>query len=159
MEKRFWRFLASLSAADRWYSRAALTFLEFLRSRGLDKMLQKGALEPVDHLGLSYYSHLFLMQKALGWGWHPLIDLSSLNGYITLTKFKSPLPNSRWRRSLGCQGWSERGPHVLNWPQGHLLLGAIVSGLSTLSLEHIWRQDLPVQGSMLWLCTAPQVFT
>ena len=42
----------------------------------VDKMLQKGALELVKHLGPGYYSRLFLVQKALR-GWHPMIDLSN----------------------------------------------------------------------------------
>ena len=35
----------------------------------------------------SYYSCLFLVQKALG-GWKPVINLSNLNVYITFTEFK-----------------------------------------------------------------------
>ena len=35
-------------------------------------MLEKGALELVDHLGLGYYSRLLLVQKATG-GWNPVI--------------------------------------------------------------------------------------
>ena len=50
-------------------------------------MLKKGALEPVDHPDRGYYSCLFLVQKVTG-RWHPVINLSSLNDYITFTEFK-----------------------------------------------------------------------
>ena len=53
----------------------------------VDKMLEKGTLELVDHPDPGFYSRLFLVQKVTG-GWHPVIDLLSLNGFITLTKFK-----------------------------------------------------------------------
>ena len=53
----------------------------------LSKMLQKGALESVDQPGAGFCSHLFLVQKVTG-GCRPLIDLSTLNGYVTLTKFR-----------------------------------------------------------------------
>ena len=47
------------------------------------------ALELVDRLGPGYYSRLYLVKRALrGRGWHPVIDVSSLNGYVIITKFK-----------------------------------------------------------------------
>ena len=49
-------------------------------------MLQKGAMELVDQPSPSYYSQLFLVQKATG-RWWPIIDLSALNGYVSLTRF------------------------------------------------------------------------
>ena len=51
------------------------------------KMLQKGALEPVDQPGLGFYSQLFLVEKVMGSS-RLVIDLSSLNSFITLTKFQ-----------------------------------------------------------------------
>ena len=47
-------------------------------------MLKKGALERVDQPSLGFYSLLFLVQKATG-GWKPIIDLFTLNSYVTLT--------------------------------------------------------------------------
>ena len=43
----------------------------------VDRMLQKGTLELVDHQGPGYYSQLFLVQKVLE-GWCLLIDLLSV---------------------------------------------------------------------------------
>ena len=50
-------------------------------------MLQKGAMEIVNQPGLGPYSHLFLMEKATG-GWRLIIDLSALDSFVTLTKFR-----------------------------------------------------------------------
>ena len=53
----------------------------------VDKMLQKGAVELVDQPGLGYYSRLFLVEKVTE-GWRSVIDLSALNGFVSMTKFK-----------------------------------------------------------------------
>ena len=50
-------------------------------------MLAKGALEIARDPGPSFYSRLFLVEKASG-GWRPMIDLSHLNGFVQLTRFK-----------------------------------------------------------------------
>ena len=54
----------------------------------VDKMLEKGTLDLVDYPGVGYQSRLPLMQKAIwgrggGDGWLPVIDLLSLNRYVT----------------------------------------------------------------------------
>ena len=50
-------------------------------------MLAKGALEIALDLGPGFYSHLFLVEKTSG-GWHPVTDLSHLNEFVHLTRFK-----------------------------------------------------------------------
>ena len=50
-------------------------------------MLAKGALEIARNPGPGFYSHLFLVEKASG-GWRPVIDLSHLNEFVQLTRFK-----------------------------------------------------------------------
>ena len=50
-------------------------------------MLQKGALERVSRPDPGFYSCLFLVEKATGRR-YPVIDLSTLNGFVTLTKFQ-----------------------------------------------------------------------
>ena len=50
-------------------------------------MLAKGALEIARDPGPSFYSRLFLVEKATG-GWRPVIDLSHLNDFVQLTPFK-----------------------------------------------------------------------
>ena len=53
----------------------------------VEGMLAKGALEIARDPGLGFYSRLFLVEKASG-GWRPVIDLSHLNEFIHLTRFK-----------------------------------------------------------------------
>ena len=51
-----------------------------------DVSFQKGAQVSVDQPGPGFYDHLFLVEKATG-VCRPVIDLSILNGFVTLTKF------------------------------------------------------------------------
>ena len=53
----------------------------------VEGMLAKGALEIARDLGPGFYSPLFLVEKASG-GWRPVIDLSHLNEFVQLTRFK-----------------------------------------------------------------------
>ena len=53
----------------------------------VEAMLAKGALEIARDPGPSFYSRLFLVEKASG-GWRPVIDLSHLNEFVQLTRFK-----------------------------------------------------------------------
>ena len=50
-------------------------------------MLAKGALEIARDLGPGFYSRFFLVEKASG-GWRPVINLSHLNEFVQLTRFK-----------------------------------------------------------------------
>ena len=54
--------------------------------------LQKGAVEPAPQ-SPGFYSRLFLVQKASG-SWRPIIDLSTLNGYVTSSHFHMETPQS-----------------------------------------------------------------
>ena len=47
----------------------------------LQTLLRKGAVEPAPQFP-GFYNRLFLVQKASG-SWHPIIDLSTLNDYVT----------------------------------------------------------------------------
>ena len=53
----------------------------------VEAMLAKGALEIARDPGPSFYSRLFLVEKASG-GWRPVINLSHLNDFVQLTPFK-----------------------------------------------------------------------
>ena len=53
----------------------------------VEGMLAKGALEIARDPGPGFYSCLFLVEKASG-GWRPVINLSHLNEFIHLTRFK-----------------------------------------------------------------------
>ena len=58
----------------------------------LQHLLRKGAVEPAPQ-SPGFYSRLFLVQKASG-SWRPIIDLSTLNGYITSSHFHMETPQS-----------------------------------------------------------------
>ena len=53
----------------------------------VEGMLAKGSLEIARDPGPGFYSRLFLVEKASG-GWRPVIDLSHLNEFVHLTRFK-----------------------------------------------------------------------
>ena len=53
----------------------------------VEAMFAKGALEIARDLGSGLYSRLFLVEKASG-GWCPVIDLSHLNEFVHLPRFK-----------------------------------------------------------------------
>ena len=55
-------------------------------------LLQNGVVEPAPQ-SPSFYSRLFLVQKASG-SWRPIIDLSTLNGYVTSSHFHMETPQS-----------------------------------------------------------------
>ena len=58
----------------------------------LQNLLRKGAVEPAPQ-SPGFYSRLFLVQKASG-SWRPIIDLSTLNDYITSSHFHMKTPQS-----------------------------------------------------------------
>ena len=59
----------------------------------VDKMLEKGTLELVDHLDLELLQQVVLGAK-VNLGWHPVIDLLSLKGPIIVTKFTMDMVSS-----------------------------------------------------------------
>ena len=58
----------------------------------LQTLLRKGVVEPAPQCP-GFYSRLFLVQKASG-SWRPIIDLSTLNDYITSSHFHMETPQS-----------------------------------------------------------------
>ena len=58
----------------------------------LQTLLRKGAVEPAPQ-SPGFYSRLFIVQKASG-SWRPIIDLSTLNDYITSSHFHMETPQS-----------------------------------------------------------------
>ena len=58
----------------------------------LQNLLRKEAVEPAPQ-SPGFYSRLFLVQKASG-SWRPIIDLSTLNDYITSSSFHMETPRS-----------------------------------------------------------------
>ena len=58
----------------------------------LQTLLRKGAVEPAPQ-SPGFYSRIFLVQKASG-SWRPIIDLSTLNDYVTSSHFHMETPQS-----------------------------------------------------------------
>ena len=58
----------------------------------LQDLLRKGAVEPAPQ-SPGFYSRLFLVKKASG-SWRPTIDLSTLNDYVTSSRFHMETPRS-----------------------------------------------------------------
>ena len=59
----------------------------------VETMISKGALERLPDTGPSFYSRLFLVEKASG-GWRPVIDLSPFNALVQQTPFKMEAASS-----------------------------------------------------------------
>ena len=68
----------------------------------LQTLLRKRAVEPAPQ-SPGFYSRLFLVQKASG-SWRPIIDLSTLNDYVTSSHFHMETPQSVLR-SIRPGGW------------------------------------------------------
>ena len=92
----------------------------------VSKMLQKGALEPVDQPGPGFYSWLFLVEKVTG-AWRPVIDLSTLSDFVTLTKLKMETVASV------LESYQEEGLDVLDIPQRRVLPDSCPSRITALS--------------------------
>ena len=70
----------------------------------IQDLLKKGAVEVVHTPeSLGFYSHLFLVPKP-GNRWRPVIDLSSVNKFLAIPKFKMETPESI-HASLRKGGW------------------------------------------------------
>ena len=65
---------------------------EVALNQELQNLLRKGAVEPAPQ-SPGFYSRLFLVKKASG-SWRPIIDLSTLNHYVTSSRFHMETPRS-----------------------------------------------------------------
>ena len=107
----------------------------------LQNLLRKGAVEPAPQ-SPGFYSRLFLVKKASG-SWRPIIDLSTLNHYVTSSRFHMETPRSvlnsirpgDWMISLDLQD------AYLQVPVHH-----DSRRFSSLRAE---REALPIQGPLL----------
>ena len=117
----------------------------------LQNLLRKGAVEPAPQ-SPGFYSRLFLVQKASG-SWRPIIDLSTLNDYITSSRFHMETPRSvlssirpgDWMISLDLQ---DAYLQVPVHHDSHRYLRFVVAGKS-----------YQFRVLCFGLTTAPQVFT
>ena len=122
-------------------------------STAIQDLLFKGAIDIVqkpDSLG--FYSRLFLVPKP-GNCWRPVIDLSCLNKFLAISKFKMETPESI-RASLRKNEWVtsidliDAYLHILIHPQSHKYLRFFHKGVS------YQFTSLP-----FGLATAPLIFT
>ena len=115
-------------------------------------MLEKEAVEVVSDHSAGFYNRLFAVQKASG-GWRPVLDVSVLNTFVVLTKFKMESPRSvlhavrrnDWMLSIDLQ---DAYFHVPVHPASRKFLRFVFAGV-------VYQfRALP-----FGLSTAPQVFT
>ena len=70
----------------------------------LQTLLRKGTVEPAPQ-SPGFYNRLFLVQKASG-SWHPIIDLSTLNDYVTSSLSTWRLHSQSFVPFAQATGWS-----------------------------------------------------
>ena len=105
----------------------------------LQNLLRKGAVEPAPQ-SPGFYSRLFLVQKASG-SWRPIIDLSTLNDYVTVSL---PYGDS----SVSPSFHPSRRLDGFPGPAGRLPAGSCSSRFASLSSLRGRGKDLPVQGPL-----------
>ena len=111
----------------------------------IEVMLAKGALEIARDPGPSFYSRLFLVEKASG-GWRPVIDLSHLNDFVQLTSFK--VETSRFCTVI-CQRGGGGGFSSFPGSEGCVLSDSDPSIFEEAIEVHVGGDDLPVPSLVL----------
>ena len=112
--------------------------------------LQKGAVEPAPQ-SPGFYSRLFLVQKASG-SWRPIIDLSTLNGYVTSSHFHMETPQSVLR-SIRPGDW------MISLDLQDAYLQVPVHRDSCRYLRFVQGRTYQFRDLCFGLTTTPQVFT
>ena len=111
-------------------------------------------LELLHQPGPGFYSWFFLVQKATG-RWWPVIDLSNLNGFITLNKFSMEMVSL----AVGLEVNQERGCHVLDRPQGRIFSDSCPSGVLYVPSVCCSGEGVPVQGALFRpFCNFPGLY-
>ena len=117
----------------------------------LQNLLQKGAVEPAPQ-SPGFYSRLFLVQKASG-SWRPIIDLSTLNGFVTSSHFHMETPQTVLR-SIRPDDW------MISQDLQDAYLQVPVHRNSRLYLRFVMQgRAYKFRVLCFGLTTAPQVFT
>ena len=106
----------------------------------LQDLLRKGAVERAPQ-SPGFYSRLFLVRKASG-SWRPIIDLSTLNNYIT----SGTLPHGD--SSVSPEFHPPRRLDDLPGPARRLSSGSSASRFASFPSLRGSRKDLPVQGPL-----------
>ena len=118
----------------------------------VQSMIQKHAIEEVTYSFEGFYNRLFVVAKASG-GWRPVLDVSSLNKYVSLTKFTMESPSSvlslvrrnDWMITVDLQDAYFQVPIH---PESRKYLRFVFS-----------NKVYQFKALCFGLCTAPQVFT
>ena len=106
----------------------------------LQNLLRKGAVEPAPQ-SPGFYSRLFLVKKASG-SWRPIIDLSTLNHYVTSSRFHMD-------SSVSPELHSPRRLDDLPGPARRISSGSSSSRFASFSSLRGRREALPIQGPLL----------
>ena len=117
----------------------------------LQNLLRKGAVEPAPQ-SPGFYSRLFLVKKASG-SWRPIIDLSTLNHYVTSSRFHMETS------SVSPELHPPRRLDDLLGPARRVSSGSSSSRFASFSSLRAGREALPIRVLCFGLTTAPQVFT
>ena len=115
-------------------------------------MEKKQAIEEVPTPDPGFYSRMFVVPKASG-GFRPMIDLSTLNKAITLTKFKMETPKS-------VLSSIRKGDWMISIDLKDAYFHIPIHLDSRKFLRFVWREKVWQFRSLCFgLSTAPQVFT
>ena len=122
-------------------------------STSIQSLLAKNAIEKVNREdSLGFYSRLFLVPKP-GNRWRPVIDLSSLNQFLTVSKFKMETPESI-RASLRQGEWVTS----IDLSDAYLHLPIHPQSRKFLRFHHQWN-SYQFTSLLFRLATASLVFT
>ena len=119
----------------------------------IQSLLSKNTIERVENVkSLRFYSHLFLVPKPHQW-WRPMIDLSRLNTFLLVERFKMETPESI-RASLIPREWVS----LINLSDTYLHMPIHQNSRKYLRFCHN-LQLFQFTSLPFGLATAPQVFT
>ena len=115
-------------------------------------LLEKGAIEAVSSPARGFYGRIFVVPKSSG-GWRPVLDLSTLNGFLTDLRFRMETPSSV-RASVHSCDWAV--PMDLTDAYFHIL----IHPADRKFLRFVWMgQVFQYRALPFGLAPAPWLFT
>ena len=115
-------------------------------------MIAKNAIEPAPLPSLGFYSLMFVVPKVTG-GWRPVIDLSTLNGFVAKTKFRMETPATTLR-------FLRPGDWLFSVDLKDAYFQIPIHPASRPLLRFVWQgRAWQFRALCFGLSTAPQVFT
>ena len=120
--------------------------------QAVSELLAKGAVEPVVDCWTGFYARLFLVPKATG-GWRPIVDLSVLNRFLSVTHFRMETVSSILE-SMTADEW------MVSVDLQDAYFQVPIHPRSRKFLRFVWQgQVFQFRVLCFGLATAPQVFT